>query len=78
MNVLSMFGIRAAGFVDGSFVIDNSSGASQILATNYPATNLGINGSLLMKGYVDNVLSLLRISYANYRHVSPQNQNKPY
>lgn len=37
-------------------MLDNSSGASQILSTNMVASDLGINGVTLMKGYVDDVL----------------------
>ena len=37
-------------------MLDNISGASQILSTNLVASVLGINGTVLMKGYVDDVL----------------------
>ena len=41
-------------------MLDNSSGASQILSANLVASNLGINGTNFMQGYVDDVLPEVR------------------
>ena len=56
--------------------LDNASGASQILATNYSVTNLGINGSLLMKGYLDDVLPSVKDASAVFsKYVKANGRN---